>query len=98
MKYHPESYKAPDIIATEETPGADSTTSDPNKKLPGGTAYGYNGKVEFVEEIREWSITPLTQTWDHLYKAIREGVDYPIASLEALKVMETIDEIKRQNE
>lgn len=97
LKYHPESYKAPDISASEDTPGADSTTSDPNKKLPGGTAYGYSGKVEFVEEVREWNIAPLTQTWDHLYSAVRDGIDYPIKSAEALKVMETIDEIKAQN-
>ena len=98
LKYHPESFAAPDIPACEGTPGAESTVSDPNKKLPGGTSYGYTGKVEFVEETREWNTSPLTETWDHLYLAVREGKPYPIPLSEALKVMETIDEIRKQNE
>ena len=97
LKYHPKGFKAPDILAREETPGADSTVSDPNKKAPGGTSYGYTGKVEFTEEIREWNETPLDDTWIHLYRALREGADYPIKTSEALKVMETIEEIRRQN-
>ena len=97
IKYQPESYKAPDIVASEETPGVYSTTSDPNKKLPGGTSYGYRGTVEFCEEEREWEIKPLDQTFIRLYETVREGKDYPISSAEALKVMKTIEEIRRQN-
>jgi predicted dehydrogenase len=97
LKYHPESYTAPEIEAMEGTPGADSTVSDPNKKAPGGTIYGHDGKVELLEEEREWRVAPLDDTWLHLYAALREGKDYPITSAEALRVMETINEIKRQN-
>ncbi len=83
IKYLPDSYVMPERKADPHTPeGAKFKAGDP---LP------------FEEEEREWETNKLDHTWTYLYEAVREGKAYPIKNEEALKVMETIAEIKRQN-
>jgi len=65
---------------------------------PGAKA-GFGGvdAPEWITEEKEWNTNALDHVWPALYEAVRNGVDYPIKSAEALKVMETISEIKAQN-
>ena len=51
----------------------------------------------WITEEKVWDTNTLDHVWPALYEAVRNGVDYPIKSAEALKVMETISEIKSQN-
>ena len=53
--------------------------------------------LPFVTEEVKWKTGPLDQTWTCLYKAIREGEEYPIKNEEALKIVKTTDEIRNQN-
>lgn len=51
-------------------------------------------QLPFVEEEREWDTNVLDHIWTYLYASIREGKEFPITNEEALKVMQTIDEIR----
>ena len=50
-----------------------------------------------VKQERTWETNKLYHVWQYLSDIVRDGKDYPIKSEEALKVMEVITEIKRQN-
>ncbi len=69
--------------------------ADPH--TPEGAKFKASEPLPFVEEEKEWETNKLDHTWTYLYETVREGKAYPIKSAEALKVMETIDEIMRQN-
>lgn len=75
----------PEITADITTPGM-------------GTGFGGVDEPEFIAEEKTWDTNRLVHIWPALYDALRNGVDYPIKSEEALKVMETITAIKEQNE
>ena len=64
---------------------------------PMGTNFGSKETLPFVTETKEWEKNGLDHVWGYLYDTVREGKEYPIKSEEALKVMEVITEIKRQN-
>lgn len=64
---------------------------------PEGAKFAYKPPVPFVKEEVACETNPLDHTWTYLYDAVANGKDYPISSEEALKVMEAISEIKRQN-
>ena len=83
IKYMPSDYNLPSDAANPHTPM--------------GTSFKGGTKIPFITEEKEWDKNFLDHTWRYLYRAIREGEDYPIKSEEALKVMQTISEIKRQN-
>lgn len=82
IKYLPADYVFPPITSNPHTPGQSFVSSPP---LP------------FVTEEKTWETNALDHVWGYLYDAVREGKEYPIKSEEALKVMEVITEIKRQN-
>ncbi len=63
---------------------------------PAGAKFGPKIEIPFKEEVREWDTCPLDHTWVCLYEAIREGKEYPISNEEALKVMQTICEIREK--
>ena len=84
IKYMPADYTLPNDKASPHTPS--------------GTTFGGNDEIPFITEEKPWEKNFLDHTWRYLYSAVREGKDYPIKSAEALKVMQTISEIKRQNE
>ncbi len=83
IKYLPEDFKVEGLKASTHTPE--------------GAKFGKAIETPFVTEEKTWDTNPLDHTWTYLYEAIREGKDYPIQSEEALKVMEVIEEIKKQN-
>ena len=83
VKYLPLDYKFSEIKANPHTPT--------------GQNFGSKETLPFIEEEIEWKTNDLTHIWDYVYATIREGKEYPIKSSEALKVMEVISEIKRQN-
>ena len=83
IKYLPENYVFPPIKANAHTPV--------------GQAFGSKEELPFVTEERTWETNRLDHVWQYLYDTVRDGKDYPIKSEEALKVMEVITEIKRQN-
>lgn len=62
-----------------------------------GASFGSNEVLPFVDEERTWETNDLDHIWQYVYETIREGAVYPIKSHEALKVMEVISEIKKQN-
>lgn len=64
---------------------------------PEGQSFGSKEPLPFVTEVKTWETNNLDHVWEYLYKTVREGAEYPIKSEEALKVMEVITEIKRQN-
>lgn len=68
-----------------------------NPHTPEGAQFHPNPKVPFEEKEVEWEENRLDHTWRYLYDAVVNGKDYPIKSSEALKAMQTITEIKRQN-
>ena len=82
MKYVREDFTLPTPTANVHTPVE-------------GANFGGGVEIPFIEEEREWDDYKLDQTWVCLYEALRLGKDYPITSAEALKVVETIEEIKR---
>lgn len=84
IKYLPEDYVFDPVVSNPHTPK--DAKFHPNPKLP------------FIEEERTWQTNALDHVWEYLYATVREGKEYPIKSSEALKVMEVISEIKRQNE
>ena len=84
IAYLPADFKAPEGKA------------DPHS--PEGAVFHYGDPIPFIEEERTWETNKLDHTWKYLYETVREGKPYPIKSAEALKVMETIEEIKKQNE
>lgn len=63
---------------------------------PAGAKFAPGLEIPFVEENRAWDNFPLDQTWVYLYEAIREGKEYPISNEEALKVMQTLCEIREK--
>ena len=83
IKYLPTDYVFPPIKANPHTPT--------------GQAFGNTDPLPFVEEERTWETNKLDHIWQYVYDTVREGKEYPIKSEEALKVMEVITEIKRQN-
>ena len=83
IKYISEDFADPDLVASINTPM--------------GTGFGGKIKPTFVEEERAWEENPLDHTWTYLYSAVREGKAYPVSCAEALKVMQTIQDIKDQN-
>ena len=83
IKYLPTDYEFTPIKADPHTPS--------------GENFGSKETLPFVTEDREWPKWDLNHTWKYLYETVREGKPYPIKSEEALKVMEVITEIKRQN-
>ena len=64
---------------------------------PQGSNFGSKEELPFVTETKKWETNALDHVWGYLYDTVREGKEYPIKSEEALKVMEVITEIKRQN-
>ena len=87
LKYLPEDFTLPELEADPNTPNIDAY----------GEFIKRGEKFEFITKDFEWSSTPLDQTWTCLYEAIRENVEYPIKNEEALKVIETIEDIRKQN-
>ena len=86
LQYLPENFELPEIKASAITP------SDPYEE------FSKRGeKLEFVTKEEKWVINPLDQTWKHLYNAVRLGKEYPISNEEALKIVKTTEEIRRQN-
>jgi predicted dehydrogenase len=83
MKYLPTDYVFPPIKSSAHTPK--------------GQNFGSTDPLPFVTEEKTWETNKLDHVWGYLYEAVREGKEYPIKSEEALKVMEVITEIKRQN-
>ena len=83
IKYLPTDYVFPPIKSNPHTPS--------------GQAFGNTDPLPFVEEERTWETNKLDHIWQYVYDTVREGKEYPIKSEEALKVMEVITEIKRQN-
>ena len=63
---------------------------------PVGAKFGPAIPIPFVEEERTWDNYPLDHTWTYLYEAIREGKEYPVSNEDALKVMQTICEIREK--
>ncbi len=83
IKYLPKDFILPEIKADAHTPN--------------GSAFGVQADLPFVTEEREWENNDLDHIWQYVYDTVRDGKEYPIKSEEALKVMEVISEIKRQN-
>lgn len=63
---------------------------------PAGAKFGPAIPIPFIEEEREWDNYPLDHTWVYLYEAIREGKEYPVSNEDALKVMQTLCEIREK--
>ena len=63
---------------------------------PAGAKFAAPLDIPFIEEEREWDNYRLDHTWTYLYEAIREGKEYPVSNEEALKVMQTICEIREK--
>lgn len=84
IKYLPSDFEAPEGKA------------DPHS--PAGSVFHPGAPIPFVEEEKEWETNKLDHTWTYLYETVREGKPYPIKNDEALKVMEVITEIKKQNQ
>lgn len=83
IKYMHSDFKSPQCNADPHTPeGAVFHPGDP---------------IPFFEEENSWETNNLDHTWTYLYETVRNGKPYPIKNDEALKVMETIEEIKNQN-
>ena len=82
IKYVKEDFELPSPQASIDTPE--------------GAKFGPKIEIPFVEEDRKWDDCPLDHTWVCLYEAIREGKEYPISNEEALKVMQTICEIREK--
>ena len=83
IRYLSEDYKRPDFVASIHTPTDSNFTS--------------SGPLPFIEEERDWDENPLDHTWIYLYESVVEGKEYPVSNRQALKVMQTIQEIKDQN-
>ncbi len=83
IKYLREDFERPDYV--------------PDIKSPAGMVFAPSDPIPFIEEERDWDKGKLDQTWVCLYEAIREGKPYPIPNDQALKVMQTIEEIREQN-
>ena len=83
IRYLPADYQLPDTPANPHTPV--------------GAKFQSGLEIPFVTEEHPWDNGPLDHTWVYLYEAVREGKDYPIKSEEALRVMQAICEIKKQN-
>lgn len=64
---------------------------------PAGAVFAKNPPIPFNEEERTWRKCKLDHIWQYLYDSYRLGKEYPIKSEEALKVMQVISEIKKQN-
>ena len=84
IRYIDKDYVLPPVKASAHTPSQSGSFSS-------------NDSIPFVEEERTWQTGPLDHIWQYVYDTFREGKEYPIKSEEALKVMEVITEIKRQN-
>lgn len=69
--------------------------SDPG--TPVGAVFAKKPPIPFTEEERTWDKNKLDHVWQYLYDTVRLGKEYPIKSEEALKVMQVISEIKKQN-
>lgn len=83
IKYLPADFKVPEGKA------------DPHS--PAGSVFHYGDPIPFVEEEKKWETNKLDHIWIYLYETVREGKPYPIKNEEALKVMDTIEAIKKQN-
>ena len=70
-------------------------TSNPH--TPVGAKFAPNEKLPFVTEEIALEEEELDHTWRYLYDTVALGKEFPIKTEEALKVMEVISEIKRQN-
>ena len=83
IKYLPKMFEIPNKYASPHTPE--------------GAVFAATPDIPFIEEERDWDSNALDHTWVFLYEAVREGKEYPIKNEEAMKVMEVISEIKKQN-
>ena len=68
-----------------------------NPHTPEGAQFHANPKPPFETREIKWDTNSLDHTWTYLYDAVVNGKDYPIKTAQALKVMETLIEIKNQN-
>ncbi len=68
-----------------------------NPHTPQGSSFGSNQALPFIEEERTWQTNKLDHIWQCVYDTVRDGKEYPIKPDEAIKVMQVITEIKRQN-
>lgn len=68
-----------------------------NPHTPEAAGFAPAEDIPFITEERTWKKWDLNHIWKYLYETVREGKPYPIKSEEALKVMEVITAIKRQN-
>ncbi len=66
-------------------------------ETPAGAKFAASPAVPFITEERVWDKNNLDHIWAALYETVVNGKPYPIKSEEALAVMTTIDEIKKQN-
>ena len=90
LKYIEREFELPDIAASADSP-----------PLTGG--YGNEEEIPWSQETR--AVEPGGNMWDHvevaiarhLYRALREGVPFPIANADALEVVRLIQVVKDQN-
>ena len=90
LKYVEPAFEFPDLHASTDSP-----------PLNGG--YGNEEEVPWCEETR--AVEPATDMWNyvevaivrHLYRALREGVPFPVANADALEVVRIIGLVKEQN-
>ena len=85
LRYLPRDFNLPEEHASAETPGMAYTT-------------GKGGQLPWVNEtigVHPSIPTEMDDIWDHLYAAIREGVPFPVTTVQALEVIRLI-ELARQ--
>jgi predicted dehydrogenase len=88
LKYIDPSQEIPEMIADPGTPG------DTNALV----GFGRGGNLRWVEEKIEVKAGTNAVLWDHLYNAIRSGMEFPIRFWEAKQVMEVISKAKAGSE
>jgi len=74
-----------------------------NYKNINGGGFNCDGKIPWIED--EVKVEPAGIPWDiwetelvfNLYKALREGIPFPVTSEQAFNVVRVIEEVKKQN-
>ncbi|MBE6644940.1 MAG: Gfo/Idh/MocA family oxidoreductase [Ruminococcaceae bacterium] len=75
-------------------PGHEIEHPEADIHTPAGARFAPDIQLPFIEEEREWETNKLDHTWTYLYESVVLGKEFPISNEEALKVMQTIDEIR----
>lgn len=90
LRYIEPGFELPEIVASADSP-----------PLSGG--FGHDEEIPWREETV--AVEPAVNMWEHveveiarhLYRALREGVPFPITSTDALEVVRIIARVKEQN-